>query len=97
MPYKKLKDTWTIKEEYRNITGQFGISPSQGQVYNAYAIGYEMPIVDSLGDENNLQDQTVMRGLKNEALGYIPDYDNVFLGGCPLKNIGKIPKISGVT
>jgi len=23
MPYKKLKDTWTIKEEYRNITGQF--------------------------------------------------------------------------
>ena len=28
MPYKKLKDTWTIKEEYRNITGQFGIAPS---------------------------------------------------------------------
>jgi len=28
MSFKKLKDTWTIKEEYRNITGQFGIAPS---------------------------------------------------------------------
>ena len=28
MSYKKLKDIWAIKEEYRNITGQFGIAPS---------------------------------------------------------------------
>ena len=98
MSYKKLKDTWVVKEEYRNITGQFGLAPSQGQVYNAYAIGYDMPIVDSLGDENNLQDQTATGGLMDKALGYTSDYDKVFLGGCPMKNTGKrIIEIPGVT
>ena len=90
MSYKKLKDTWVIKEEYRNITGQFGTAPSEGQVYPAYSIGYRYPIVDSLGE----QDQTATGGYMDKALGY---NDNVFLGGCPLKNTGNIPEIPGVT
>ena len=89
MSYKKLKDTWAVKEEYRNITGQFGISPSQGEVYNAYAIGYDMPIVDSLGEQSNMQPQM---GYMDKALGYDSD---VFLGSCPLKNTGI--RIDGVT
>ena len=98
MSYKKLKDTWAIKEEYRNITGQFGIAPSEGQVYPAYAIGYDMPIVDSLGDENSLQNHKDKGGLMDEALGYSLDNNNkVFLGNCPLKNNGKIKEIPGVT
>jgi len=50
--YKKLKDTWITKEEYYNITGQFGGTPNLGQVYPAYAIGYDYPLVDSLGTED---------------------------------------------
>ena len=75
MSYKKLKDTWVVKEEYRNITGQFGTAPSEGQVYPAYSIGYDYPIVDSLGEQ--LQDQTATGGTLDQALGYIPE---VFLG-----------------
>jgi len=93
MSYKKLKDTWVVKEEYRNITGQFGLAPSEGQVYPAYSIGYKRPIVDSLGEQ--LQDQTATGGTLDQALGYIPD--QVFLGRCPLKNRGNIPEIPGVT
>ena len=89
MSYKKLKDTWVVKEEYRNITGQFGFAPSEGQVYPAYSIGYNRPVVDSLGD----QDQT--GGTLDQALGYTSD--KVLLGGCPLKNTGNIPEIPGVT
>jgi len=90
MSYKKLKDTWVVKEEYRNITGQFGLAPSEGQVYPAYSIGYKRPIVDSLGE----QDQTATGGTLDKALGYIPE---VFLGSCPSKNTGEIPEIPGVT
>lgn len=93
MSYKKLKDTWTIKEEYKNITGQFGLAPSEAQVFPAYAIGYDYPIVDSLG-ENKLQDATCTGGHMGQALGY---GNKVLLGNCPLKNNGNIPEILGVT
>ena len=93
MSYKKLKDTWVVKEEYRNITGQFGLAPSEGQVYNAYSVGYDYPIVDSLDEQ--LQDQTATGGTLDQALGYTSD--KVFLGGCSRKNIGKIREIPGVT
>jgi len=47
--YKKLKDTWVTKETYKNITGQFGGTPNNGQVYGAYDIGYGYPLINSLG------------------------------------------------
>ena len=47
--YKKLKDTWVAREDYKNITGQFGGTPNNGQVYPAYDIGYKYPIINSLG------------------------------------------------
>ena len=43
--YKKLKNTWISIERYGNITGNFGLVPSQAEIYYGYDIGYDYPPV----------------------------------------------------